>query len=660
VKDETNVPLAPSDVQPAATSPGRPPAELVALPQWVVWRPEVVEGRRKPTKRPYLGVGIPAKTNEPTATFLTYDEAHRLAAEGFAGVGFVFTPGDPYVGVDLDHCRDPESKAIKPWAKAIIADLDSYTEVSPSGTGVHIIARGVLAPDARHRWKADDAGGEIEVYDRVRYFTFSSQVIDGLAEIKYQQAAIDQLIARAPSKTASALIDPPAPRLTDLSDQEVLQRIAGSRDGGAFQRLYIAGETRPNRSESDSDFELACILARHVGGDAERIERLMRASALSGRSKWERKDYLPRTINAAILNAGREAEVGTASAGAFTLLGWTDLLHQPVMPWLIDGVIPEQGVTVVFGDRESFKSFLILDWLAVIAGGIPDWFEIPVERHGPVVYVYAEGRFGFGQRVQALHGARRLDAVPDFIAIPHSVDVPNPEVAEALVPTIRARLGGRKPVAVAVDTLARNMPGRDENKQMDMNAFVAGCDRLRIAFDCQVIVVHHTNAQDRIKGSTNLPQAADTVLKLERGDGLTTTLSVDKQKDGAKLGPWTVTLRPEASSLVLHRVEAGQAPGKGRDPENPDKLAGPVEQALGVLARRGQEGLTYGEWVDAITAATGKGERTAKRYIETLTSDGVAMAEKRGDRDRYGLTRGGLDYSIREGWHVSPPGMSGK
>ena len=89
---------------------------------------------------------------------------HREASTRTDGVGFVFDPEERIVGVDLDHCRDANSEELEPWAAAIVDRLDSYTEVSPSGTGIHVLVEGEL-PQGRNR------RGDVEMYDRDRFFT---------------------------------------------------------------------------------------------------------------------------------------------------------------------------------------------------------------------------------------------------------------------------------------------------------------------------------------------------------------------------------------------------------------------------------------------------------------------------------------------------------
>jgi len=105
---------------------------------------------------------------------------------GFAGVGFVFSSDDPYTGIDLDKCRNPETGQIEESAQGIIEQLDSYTEASQSGTGVHIIVRGWLPQGNGARRRT----GGIEMYDAGRFFVMTGQVLDGRLGITERQ---DQL-----------------------------------------------------------------------------------------------------------------------------------------------------------------------------------------------------------------------------------------------------------------------------------------------------------------------------------------------------------------------------------------------------------------------------------------------------------------------------------
>lgn len=159
---------------PPTTLPVRPdaiPAELRERPQWVCWHWAERAGRW--TKVPVNpATGARASTTDP-ATWGTFDQAlTRYCAEDLPGIGFVFSAADPFCGIDLDHCRDAATGTLTPAAESIVAALDAYAEVSPSGTGVHVIAR-ARVPGPRSR----DTDKGIELYDQGRYFTITGHVL---------------------------------------------------------------------------------------------------------------------------------------------------------------------------------------------------------------------------------------------------------------------------------------------------------------------------------------------------------------------------------------------------------------------------------------------------------------------------------------------------
>jgi putative DNA primase/helicase len=156
--------------QPPATDVRLPaPLELQHFPQWVLWKWTRVNG--KWTKPPYQVNGRKA-SHSNLATWTTY--ANACAHEdGYDGLGFVLTPADPFAVLDLDHCRDPLSGDVKPWAQKVIDRFDTYTEASPTGTGVHILLRGVVPSGAGRKKKYED--GAIEIYGQLRYITVTGR-----------------------------------------------------------------------------------------------------------------------------------------------------------------------------------------------------------------------------------------------------------------------------------------------------------------------------------------------------------------------------------------------------------------------------------------------------------------------------------------------------
>jgi putative DNA primase/helicase len=145
--------------------------EIASFPHWLCWNFESVPGRAKPQKVPKNPrTGRNASSTNPADWVYLDIAVGRALREGW-GVGFVFHATlNPFAGVDLDHCRDPHTGAVVPWAKSIIDAFRSYTEVSPSGCGVKIIVRGKPKHNGK---KAGLNGAAVEVYGAARYFTMT-------------------------------------------------------------------------------------------------------------------------------------------------------------------------------------------------------------------------------------------------------------------------------------------------------------------------------------------------------------------------------------------------------------------------------------------------------------------------------------------------------
>jgi putative DNA primase/helicase len=141
------------------------PEELKGRPQWVVWK--AVGG--KPDKVPYSARTGRRASSTDLLTWSSFEEALEAYESGqYAGVGFVFSSADPYTGIDLDDCMGADGE-IALWAQEIVSFFDSYTELSATGTGLHIIVRG----DEPNRRK-----GNVEVYSSKRFFTVTGHVLE--------------------------------------------------------------------------------------------------------------------------------------------------------------------------------------------------------------------------------------------------------------------------------------------------------------------------------------------------------------------------------------------------------------------------------------------------------------------------------------------------
>jgi primase-polymerase (primpol)-like protein len=146
------------------------PEELKDRQQWVNWKYEPNPNNpEKPKKVPINSkTGEKASVKKPDTWASFKDAVRSYKKGGVEGIGFVFTENDPYVGIDLDDCCSKKTGKIQPWAKKILNKIVSYSELSPSRTGVHIIAKGKLPGKGKKV-------GKIEIYDQGRYFTVTGE-----------------------------------------------------------------------------------------------------------------------------------------------------------------------------------------------------------------------------------------------------------------------------------------------------------------------------------------------------------------------------------------------------------------------------------------------------------------------------------------------------
>ena len=197
--------------------------------------------------------------------------------------------------------------------------------------------------------------------------------------------------------------------------------------------------------------------------------------------------------------------------------------------YLVKGLIPYPGLTVVWGPPKSGKSLWAQDVMTRVA---LDWEYRGRKVHaGPVVYCCFEGQSGIKARVEAFRQkflAELIDPVPFFLQ-PVTMDLVKDH--GELITVVRETLPETPPVAIVLDTLNRSLAG-SESSDTDMSAYVRAADAIREAFDCAVVIVHHCGINDsRPRGHTSLTGAADAQLAVKR-DGNNIFVMVEFMKDG--------------------------------------------------------------------------------------------------------------------------------
>jgi RecA-family ATPase len=190
----------------------------------------------------------------------------------------------------------------------------------------------------------------------------------------------------------------------------------------------------------------------------------------------------------------------------FRLISFDAIRLDTTPAYLVKGLIPRVGLTIVWGPPKCGKSFSVFDLAMHVALG---WeYRGRRVRQGAVVYCVLEGAEGFRARVEAFRQARLPENTTD---VPfHLIASPMALVADhaALIAAIRLELGTVSPAAIVIDTLNRSLAG-SESDDRDMAAYVQAADAIRNAFTCAVIVVHHCGIDaSRPCGHTSVTGAA--------------------------------------------------------------------------------------------------------------------------------------------------------
>lgn len=280
------------------------PSELKSLPQWILWKSELLEGKEKPTKVPYQPDGEKASTNNPR-TWSTFPTVLKFYLEReFDGIGFVFSKREQYIGVDLDACVDEEGK-INPFATDIIDLLDSYTEFSPSGKGLHVIVKGNLPQNFLGTGRKNDKLG-LEIYSYGRYFTFTGNRENSNEIFERTDEVAELLEKHFDDSEARSLVDLSAYTNDEitLSNRELWERMFRAKNGDEIRALY-EGKLTVNNDWSNSDQALCNHLAFWTGKSYTRMDSMFRESGLI-RDKWDIVHYSngdtygEHTINKAI------------------------------------------------------------------------------------------------------------------------------------------------------------------------------------------------------------------------------------------------------------------------------------------------------------------------------------------------------------------------
>ncbi len=266
-------------------------AELQEYNNFVVWKK--TPDRKKIPFNPETGTL--AKSNDPTTWSSLENALTALKTGSYHGIGFVFSKSDPFTGIDIDHCIS--NSRLTPEAQEQVKTFNSYTEISYSEEGIHILIKGQL-PEGRRK-------GNIEIYTTGRYFALTTRHIAGTPEtIEERQQQLISLYTTLAPATKSRTTSPQNKTVFSLnaSDTEIIRKATNARNGSTFNQLW-QGNITGHQSKSEADFTLILLLLYWTNDDQEQTKRLFLQSRLADDKTLRPTNgttYLDTTITNAI------------------------------------------------------------------------------------------------------------------------------------------------------------------------------------------------------------------------------------------------------------------------------------------------------------------------------------------------------------------------
>lgn len=371
------------------------PQELKDRRQWVVRKNETVRGRR--TKVPYQTDGTKALVNDSTTWTIFADALACYQTGEWDGTGYVFAADDPYCGIDADGCRNPATGDLDSFARNITERFPTYTEISPSGTGVKLILKGKLPVDpqrtgAKTRDSAipGDGYGEkrpgIEAYQERRWFAMTGIPLTGapLDVREVDQTDLDDWFHQTFDRPASA------PKVNGQPSGDRNALIGRARQYLATMPPAISGQRG-----HDTTFRVACVLVCRFGLTED--EALVAVAEWNARCEppWSEAELRhklqdaaqePITLDLVATNFDRQDDVFNEESSI--LIPFSTIPPREVT-WLWKNRIPCGRISVLGGPQGLGKSYLTIDFAGRISSGTA-WPDGSPCESGSVIFISGE------------------------------------------------------------------------------------------------------------------------------------------------------------------------------------------------------------------------------------------------------------------------------
>ena len=553
------------------------PQELKAMRRWAVWKAIWNPNRGehgKYDKVPYdqNHRGLSTKELSRWSDYESAAATLKLNPSRYHGLGLVFTDLEGVVGIDLDNCR--EGTTIAPWAREIVEAMGSYTEISPGGHGLRIIAHGTTELD----WNNHAVGIEVYSGKGARFLTITGDTSKPRPITDAPPEVLGQLFTRYnTSRVARANVIPitmPAlitelalPDVLDMDLPEATRNLllygpdsdVADRSGAlhaAGVQLYSAGyDDATVLSILAASQPVMDIALSHRRQDEDRalaylwVEHCQKAKPKATTKADVLADFEDLSSDPVVVAHTKKADDHrTRQEERFKLETASEFVVRRRASWIIKGLVPMATLGVIYGASGSGKSFFVLDLMAAVAravlikqtaeaakgeerAGRAQWRGHKING-AKVCWVAAEGVEDMRKRVQGYCMAQSIG--PSELPMEFIGESPNflEDVdVKALIKQMRKK--GKFDIVV-IDTLAQVMAGGNENSGEDMGKVLAYCREITRLTGAMVILIHHSGKDESrgARGWSGLRAAADFEFEIIRADD-DRVATVTKMKGGA-------------------------------------------------------------------------------------------------------------------------------
>ncbi len=568
------------------------PEELRDTPQWDCWK--LRDGRKIPidatTGNPYP----PGKQDSDHMANATFWEACELfkRRSDLQGIGFRFKSTDPYTGVDLDDVREPATGELQPWALDAVREFDTYAEISPSETGIHIIGLAKI----KALTKTEHYAGHIEMYSEGRYFTITGKRLPEaspkVADIQPQADRWYQLLK--PSRNGDQ-------STAHVSEEKIPK---GSQDNWLTSRagLYRAigdGEAAV-RAKLLADYEQNC--APPHDNKKRIIEIAKSVCRLYAQGDKKARDAKPSRI---------------VIPDRYQLTTLAELMKEefPPQAWLLDGVLPVGG-TSILGSKPKVGKTNTMRCLALSVGRGSAFLELPTQK-GLVIVLSFQGR-----RRDIQDHFRLLGATGN-----EEIEIHCGRAPRDPIDLLYDLADLRRPALITVDMMQHLIRAEDTNDYADVTLKLELVEDIARQTEAHIQLSHHlgkaeaADPMDTIMGSTSFRGSVDTILVMKRYVEYRTIQT--EQRIGDDMPETILSWNAEQRAIY-------------RGPNKVVVVQGTVEEKIEIVLRSRKEPMTQAEIRDAGQLHTSDMTDALKRLTDAKRIGRIGSG-KRGEKYKYGL-----------------------